>query len=104
MARAAELLETAQACSEAGSEGEWTLLEGRDGGWQLVAGAACDPGAIASARGAHTVLRVLRRQGKVCVEAWQEGGRCVLEERSSGQKWQRLIAEQRLYAAAAGAV
>lgn len=99
MARAAAVLETAQACSEAGSEGEWTLLEGRDGAWHMVAGALVDPRAVASSRGAVTVLRVLRRDGRVRVEAWHDSGRCVLEERSAGQKPHRLIPEQRLYAA-----
>lgn len=100
MARAAELLETAQACSAAGSEGEWTLLQGQEGGWQLVAGADHEPRALAAARGAQAVLRVLRHGGAVRVEAWDSSGRCVVESRSTGQRMERLVPDQRLYAAA----
>ncbi len=101
MARAAELLETAQASAAAGSEGEWTVLLGPNGGWQMMAGAEYEPRALAAARGAQAVLRVLRRPGVVRVEAWDPGGRCLLEARSAGQRMERLIADQRLYAAAA---
>lgn len=101
MARAAELLETAQSCSAAGSEGEWTVLQGRDGAWLMLAGAEHEPRALAAARGAKAVMRVLRRGGAVRVEAWEAGGRCVLEARSAGQRVDRLISDQRLYAAAA---
>lgn len=103
MARAAELLETAQSCSAAGSEGEWTVLLGPDGGWQMLAGAEQEPRALAAARGARAVLRVLRRAGVVRVEGWDRSGRCVLESRSTGQRMERLVADQRLYAAAASA-
>lgn len=101
MARAAELLETAQACSAAGSEGEWTLLQGPEGGWQMMPGAGHEPRALAVTRGAQAVLRVLRRSGVVRVEAWDPSGRCVLESRSTGQRMERLVPDQRLYAAAA---
>lgn len=98
--RAAQLLETAQACSAAGSEGEWTMLQGPDGGWQMMCGAGEDPRVLAVSRGAQTVLRVLRRAGAVRVEAWNHGGCCVLESRSVGQCVERVVADQRLYAAA----
>lgn len=100
MARAADLLETAQSCSAAGSEGEWTILLAPDGGWQMVAGAGHEPQAVALMRGARAALRVLRRPGVVRVEAWDSSGRCVLESRSAGQRLDRLVADQRLYAAA----
>ncbi|GIU78528.1 MAG: hypothetical protein KatS3mg005_1766 [Bryobacteraceae bacterium] len=100
MARAARMLETAQACSAAGSEGEWTILESHDGGWQMLAGANQEPRALALARGARAALRVLRRGGTVRVEAWDASGRCVLESRSAGQRVERLVPDQRLYAAA----
>lgn len=100
--RAAQILETAQACSAAGSEGEWTMLAGREGGWQLVAGADQEPGALALLRGAAQVLRVRRRGATVQVEAWESGRRCVLEARAAGQAVDAVVADVRLYAAAHG--
>lgn len=97
------MLETAQACSAAGSEGEWTLLLGVGGGWQMLAGAAHEPRALAVTHGAQAALRVLRRAGVVRVEGWDSSGLCVLESRSTGQRMERLVADQRLYAAAASA-
>ncbi|MEJ5369405.1 MAG: hypothetical protein WHT08_13890 [Bryobacteraceae bacterium] len=100
--RAAQILETAQACSAAGSEGEWTMLAGPEGGWQMIAGGDPDPGRLASMRGAAQVLRVRRRRGTVQVEAWESGRRCVLEAQAAGQAVHAVIADLRLYAAAHG--
>lgn len=67
----------------------------------MLAGAGQEPRALALARGAQAALRVLRRGGAVRVEAWDANGRCVLESRSAGQRVERLVPDQRLYAAAA---
>lgn len=100
MERAAQILETAQACAAEGSEGEWTMLAGAEGGWHMVAGADHEPGALAVLRGAVQVLRVRRRGGTVQVEAWESGRRCVLEAPTAGQAVHAVIADVRLYAAA----
>ncbi|MGQ9917410.1 MAG: hypothetical protein ACUVS7_08340 [Bryobacteraceae bacterium] len=97
---AARTLDTAQACSAVGSEGEWTVLADLDGGWRMVAGADREPGPLALSRGAQRVLRVRRRGGAVQVEAWESGRRCVLEARAVGQALQSVVPEVRLYAAA----
>lgn len=99
--QAAQLMEAALAAAGAGgSEDGWTVFIGPEGGWQMIAGAEMEPAALVWSRGARAVWRVRREGGRIRVEGWAGGQRCLLEAPAPHRAAATLVSEQRLYAAA----
>lgn len=99
--QAAQLMEAALAAAGAGgSEEGWTVFIGPEGGWQMIAGAEMEPAALVWSRGARAVWRVRREGGRIRVEGWAGGQRCLLEAPAPHRAAATLVSEQRLYAAA----
>lgn len=99
--QAAQLMEAALAAARAGgSDDGWTVFLGPEGGFQMIAGAEMEPAALAWWRGARAVWQVRRQGGRIRVEGWAGGQRCLLEAPAPQRAVAALISEQRLYAAA----
>lgn len=92
LTHAAEILDAAQNCCEAGGvPSDLAILIGRSGEIRIVAGTDWPLESLRRERGAAMAFRVAGAGGRVAVEGRMPGRGCLLESESPAAVWRRLL-------------
>jgi hypothetical protein len=92
LANAERILEAAEASARANcAPGDWTVLVGRGGEIEMVAGSDWGLEALRSERGAAMAFRVGEARGRVTVDGRTAGRACRLEAETPAAVARRLL-------------